>query len=107
MRGHIEDQYGNHLTGFNGVIQPSVYDKVRQRSTLGQDATSPVIPFDVQENVLFKGKATVKSGVFDYEFIVPKDIDYNYGKGKASFYSWSNGNVNAGEIGRASCRERV
>src|SRR5690554_8135102 len=35
MRGHIEDQYGNHLTGFNGVIQPSVYDKVRQRSTLG------------------------------------------------------------------------
>lgn len=96
MRGHIEDQYGNHLTGFNGVIQPSVYDKVRQRSTLGQDATSPVIPFDVQENVLFKGKATVKSGVFDYEFIVPKDIDYNYGKGKASFYSWSNGNVNAG-----------
>jgi len=96
MRGHIEDQYGNHLNGFNGVIQPSIYDKPRERKTLGQDVTSPVIPFDVQENVLFKGKATVSNGVFDYEFIVPKDIDYNYGNGKSSFYSWSNNNINAG-----------
>lgn len=96
MSGHIEDQYGNILTGFNGVIQPSIYDKPADRSTLGQDVNSPVISFKQQENVLFKGKATVKNGYFDYEFIVPKDIDYSYGKGKASFYSWSTTDVNAG-----------
>lgn len=101
MLGHIEDQYGNQLNGFNGVIQPSIYDKKRTRSTLGQDDTSPVIPFDVQESVLFKGKATVQNGVFDYEFIVPKDIDYNYGNGKASFYSWSTSNKNAGGYSNA------
>lgn len=96
MAGHIEDQYGNVLNGFNGIIQPAIYDKPAQRSTLGQDATSPVIPFMQQDNVLFKGKATVKNGYFNYEFIVPKDINYTYGKGKASFYSWSNANRNAG-----------
>lgn len=96
MSGHVEDQFGNILTGFNGVIQPSIYDKANTRSTLGQDADSPVIDFEVQESILFKGKATVKNGYFDYEFIVPKDINYSYGKGKASFYSWSTADVNAG-----------
>lgn len=96
MSGHIEDQFGNVLTGFNGVIQPSIYDKPADRATLGQDAGSNVVNFQQQDNVLFKGKATVKSGYFDFEFIVPKDIDYSYGKGKASFYSWSKTDVNAG-----------
>jgi len=96
MSGHIEDQYGNILSGFNGVIQPSIYDKPASRTTLGQDTDSPVMSFLQQENVLFKGKATVTNGYFDFEFIVPKDINYTYGKGKASFYSWSKSDVNAG-----------
>lgn len=96
MAGHIEDQFGNILNGFNGVIQPSIYDKPSERATLGQDVKSPVIDFDIQESILFRGKATVKNGYFDYEFIVPKDINYAYGKGKASFYSWSNNDINAG-----------
>lgn len=96
MSGHIEDQYGNILNGFNGVIQPAIYDKPVARKTLGQDVTSPVIPFLQQDNVLFKGKATVNNGYFNYEFIVPKDIDYSYGNGKASFYAWSTTNRNAG-----------
>ena len=96
MSGHVEDQFGNTLNGFNGVIQPSVYDKPANRATLGQDVGSSVVPFQQQQNVLFKGKATVSNGYFDFEFIVPKDIDYSYGKGKASFYSWSDNDVNAG-----------
>ncbi|RYM32856.1 type IX secretion system sortase PorU [Brumimicrobium glaciale] len=96
LSGHIEDQFGNVLTGFNGVIQPSIYDKPANRATLGQDADSPVENFQQQENILFKGKATVTNGYFDFEFIVPKDINYSYGKGKASFYSWSKADINAG-----------
>ncbi|PKR80671.1 hypothetical protein CW751_07835 [Brumimicrobium salinarum] len=96
MKGHVEDQYGNLLTGFNGFVQPSVYDKPASRATLGQDALSPVIPFSQQDNILFKGKSSVQNGRFEFDFIVPKDIDYNYGKGKASFYSWSKNNNNGG-----------
>lgn len=97
MKGHIQDQYGNKLTNYNGIIQPSVYDKMTQRKTLGQDASSPVIPFQEQVNVLFKGRATVTNGEFEFEFIVPKDINYSFGEGKASFYSWDlNTSDNAG-----------
>lgn len=96
MKGHIEDQYGNILTNFNGFVQPTIYDKPAQKKTLGQNVESPVIDFYTQENVLFSGKSTVKDGYFNFEFIVPKDIDFNYGKGKASFYAWSTDNRNGG-----------
>lgn len=89
MSGHVEDQYGNALNNFNGIIQPSVFDKPNDRKTLGQDAGSPVIDFQTQESVLFRGKATVQNGKYAFEFIVPKDINYSYDNGKASFYSWS------------------
>lgn len=96
MRGHIEDLSGNMLNGFNGTLQPSIYDKPQASKTLGQDAGSPVIDFQKQENVLFKGKASVVNGVFEFSFIVPKDIDYSFGEGKASLYSWSKNNVDGG-----------
>ena len=96
MRGHIEDLSGNTLNGFNGTLQPSIYDKPQESKTLGQDNDSPVIDFFKQENVLFKGKASVINGVFEFDFIVPKDIDYTYGKGKASFYTWNKNNIDGG-----------
>lgn len=96
MKGHIEDQFGNNLTTYNGILEPSVLDKPIQLQTLGQDASSPVITFEQQLNVLFRGKATVANGEFEFEFIVPKDINYNYGKGKASFYGYSDQDLTAG-----------
>ena len=40
----------------------------------------------MQKNILFKGKATVSNGRFAFSFIVPKDISYQYGNGKISYY---------------------
>lgn len=92
--GHMEDQFGNVLNDFNGVASPTVYDKPKTYSTLGQDAGSPVIDFQLQKNALYKGKASIKNGVFRMTFIVPKDIDYAYGKGKISMYG-NNDNIDA------------
>ncbi|MFA5574058.1 MAG: type IX secretion system sortase PorU [Brumimicrobium sp.] len=96
MKAHIEDQYGNKLSNFNGIIQNTIFDKPTVAATLGQDLTSPVIDFEKQESILFRGKSTVKNGELDFEFIVPKDINYAYGEGKASFYAWSEANKSAG-----------
>ncbi|MCT4561088.1 MAG: type IX secretion system sortase PorU [Crocinitomicaceae bacterium] len=84
--GHMEDQFGNLLNDFNGVASPTVYDKPKTFNTLGQDAQSPVIPFELQKNALYKGKASIVNGTFSMTFIVPKDIDYSFGKGKISLY---------------------
>jgi len=52
------------------------------------------MPFQLQSNIIYKGKATVTNGLFTFTFVVPKDIDYAYGKGKISYYS-NNTNSNS------------
>jgi hypothetical protein len=96
MKGHIEDQFGNNLTGYNGILQPAVYDKPKQTATLGQDSNSPVITYEEQMNILYRGKVTIANGIFDFDFIVPKDIDYSYGNGKVSFYGFENNDLTSG-----------
>lgn len=87
VKGHVENLSGDILMGYNGIVYPTVFDKRKIRNSLGQDVYSPVLPFDLQTNIIYKGKATVKNGEFEYSFVVPKDINYDYGKGKISYYS--------------------
>ena len=39
------------------------------------------------KNIIYNGLATVEDGNFSFEFIVPKDINYQYGTGKLSYYA--------------------
>lgn len=87
MKGEIRDFNGEVKTDFNGIIYPSVYDKEVTVTTLANDPDSYPMDFKVQKNILYKGKADINNGVFEYTFIVPKDIDYNIGKGKISLYA--------------------
>ena len=86
MRGKVVDENGNLLSDFNGEVYPKVYDKSITYQTLGQDA-SPILDFDLQNALIFRGKSSVVNGEFAFEFIVPKDISYNYGNGKVSLYA--------------------
>ena len=90
IKGHIEDFYGNVQSNFNGYVLPSIFDKTKNFNTLGQDDTSPVINYELQRNVVYKGKSTVTNGTFAFTFIVPKDIALSYGLGKISYYAFNN-----------------
>ncbi len=87
IKGHIDDFNGNVVTGFNGFVYPTIFDKVKTLKTLGNDSNSPVRDFDVQTNKLYRGKATVNNGYFEFTFVVPKDINYAFGNGKLSYYA--------------------
>lgn len=87
IHGHVEDYQGIELTNYEGVVYPTVFDKYKIKTTLGQDSDSPIRSFDVQNNIVYKGKSTVTGGKYQFSFIVPKDIDYAYGKSKISYYS--------------------
>lgn len=78
---------GQKLTGYNGFIYPTVYDKEEMLSTLSNDAGSPKINFTLRKNVLYRGKASVNNGDFSFTFMVPKDIAYMVGRGKLSYYA--------------------
>jgi hypothetical protein len=47
--------------------------------------------FRIQRNIIFKGVATVKNGAWTFSFVVPRDINYDFGKGKISYYAYDGG----------------
>ncbi|MFN5182179.1 MAG: type IX secretion system sortase PorU [Bacteroidota bacterium] len=88
IKGHISDAQGNKLNNFNGIIFPIVFDKVNSITSLSNDVGSPPITFKVQKNIIYKGKSSVKNGDFSFTFVVPKDIAYNFGAGRISYYAY-------------------
>jgi hypothetical protein len=85
VSGIIEDDNGNVFSSYNGTIYPTVFDKVSVIKTLANDGGDP-FTFSIRNRILYKGKASITNGEFSFDFIVPKDISYNYGPGKISFY---------------------
>lgn len=88
ISGHVEDAAGNLMTGFNGTVEPVVFDKPGYVSTLANDGGSPMT-FPVDGNVLFRGNTTVTGGRFSFSFIVPLDINYSYGSGSVKYYAYN------------------
>ncbi len=85
IEGQVNGDDGNILSSFNGMIYPEFRDKQISTSTLGNDG-APIQYFSIDKSILYKGKAAVNNGKFKISFITPKDIAYNFGKGKANFY---------------------
>ena len=96
IKGHVEDNGGVLMSGFNGVLYPSVFDKPKSRLTLSNDgpAASPELLFYTQTNKVYNGKSSINNGYFEFTFIVPKDIDYSIDFGKISYYG-DNGTIDA------------
>ena len=93
IKGEVLDNQGNKMNEFDGVIFTTVFDKPITINTQGNDGGSSK-RFSIQKSILYKGKTTVEEGGFELTFVVPKDIAYQYGFGKISFYS-CNGTIDA------------
>ncbi len=87
MEGEVRDRNNQLETDFNGFVYPTIYDKRSAYQTLGNEPSSIVTTFTQQNNIIYKGKATVQGGKYSFSFIVPKDINYKAGFGKLSFYA--------------------
>ncbi|QJX47233.1 type IX secretion system sortase PorU [Hymenobacter taeanensis] len=88
LRGELRLN-GQRNTTFSGTAQVTVYEKPSIVTTLGNDPTDAKQRISVRENVLYDGQATVTSGQFTVNFVVPKDINYSLGIGKISLYAYS------------------
>jgi len=85
IEGEVRDPAGNKLENYNGTLFPSVLDKPSTIYTNGNDGGTPVA-FQLYRNPLYKGQVMVENGTFSFSFIVPKDIAYQYGHGRISYY---------------------
>ncbi len=87
-------------TNFNGTLVVGVFDVKQTFKTNGQES-SPYA-YSLRSNALFRGEATVSEGEFSFTFVVPKNISYQFQKGKMSLYAWDEeNNIDAGGSSRA------
>ncbi|WP_373515265.1 C25 family cysteine peptidase, partial [Persicitalea sp.] len=69
---------------FDGTAYVTIYDKPVRFRTNGEGGA--VAAYDELRNKLYEGQATVQKGQFTISFVVPRNIDYRFGYGRASIY---------------------
>lgn len=87
FKGFVGDQQGNKLTTMNGFVYPTVWDKKSVVQTLNNDGAVQPYTFEVTKNIVYRGKASVVNGDFEFTFVVPRDINYEFGKARVSYYA--------------------
>ncbi|HEU4495887.1 MAG TPA: type IX secretion system sortase PorU, partial [Flavobacterium sp.] len=93
LTGEIRNLDGNTLlSDYNGSLSVNIFDKNVQRSTLGNDGATNasgliLMNFTLLGETIFRGNASVNNGIFDFRFVVPRDITIPVGNGRISFYA--------------------
>lgn len=87
LSGRVLQDGGGDFSSFNGQVTIAVYDKAINRQTNKNDGVGGTVNFKQQENLIYRGRASVVNGYWNTEFIVPRDINYVFGEGKISLYA--------------------
>jgi hypothetical protein len=90
ISGEITDENNNLLSSYNGELSTAIFDKMITNSTLNNDGYSPVMQFKTLGETIFRGNASVTNGLFEFSFVVPRDIRIPVDNGRISFYSKKN-----------------
>ena len=100
ISGEIRNADGELESDFDGVIYPIVFDREMRTHTLANDNPGTELYFTQQKSILYKGIDSVRGGRFEYSFIVPRDVAYQYAYGKLSHYARSGNSDAAGQYSR-------
>lgn len=87
LEGEVINAAGMIMTDYNGVLEAKVFDKNVMRQTLDNDNHGFIMDFTTLGEGLFNGQASVSNGLFEFEFVVPRDIQIPVGKGRVSLYA--------------------
>lgn len=91
--GWIESADGDTAREFNGVVNITLMDKMQQITTRNNDNDEPTLDevvthtYNDYPNTLYQGQTRVNNGHFRFSFMTPKDIRYNYGNGRITYYA--------------------
>lgn len=90
LEGEVVNQYGQVATGYNGTLEAKIFDKNVMRRTLDNDNNNIFMDFVTLGEGIFNGRASISNGKFEFEFVVPRDIQIPVGKGRISLYAKRN-----------------
>lgn len=85
VHGSVRDAMsGNAMPDFNGRVYVTIYDKPRVTTVVTKKGTRT---FKTRSNLVYKGITTAQNGAFSFSFVAPKDLNYEYGAGRISYYA--------------------
>ena len=91
VEGQIIDEDHKIVSDFNGQVDITIYDKLQVIKVRDNDwkegEEQKDMSYNDYPNTIFTGSTEVKEGLFNYTFMVPKDIRYNYGNGRIVYYA--------------------
>jgi len=92
ITGEVVDGADQVIADYNGKLSTTIYDKKQNRATLGNDGTTGgagllILNYETLGEIVFRGQASIVNGVFEFDFVVPRDISIPVGDGRVSFYA--------------------
>lgn len=90
VSGHVETVSGERFPDFQGTMNITAYDSKSLITCLNNygQASEP-FTFETRDRILYNGRDSVRSGIFNVEFPIPLDIKYSGESGKMVFYAVS------------------
>ena len=96
VKGQIIDSDSNRVDWFNGKVHVTIYDKIQSITTHDNDKPNVeekvTITYKDYPNIIFRSEITVTNGQFEFVFMTPKDIRYNFGNGRIVYYAYDSEN---------------
>jgi len=91
IKGHVADESGNKLSGFNGSVTLTLMDS-KDTITCLNNAVDDMDPYVFSEytKTLYEGSDSVLAGTFTTEIPIPFDIKYTDLNGRLNLYAVNN-----------------
>jgi len=86
VEGEVLNESGQVATNYNGTLESKVFDKNVMRRTLDNDNNNVFMDFITLGEGMYNGRSSITNGRFQFEFVVPRDIQIPVGKGRISLY---------------------
>jgi hypothetical protein len=90
VSGFVTDINNEPLYSFSGNLKVKVFDIIRIDSTLGNDYSSTVAAFQIQDSVIYELETEVINGQFAFSFYYPNVSYEEFGNIKLSYYAHDN-----------------
>ncbi|AXT58034.1 hypothetical protein D1815_20575 [Aquimarina sp. AD1] len=93
ISGELLDVSQDVIKKYDGEIYVKIFDKEFSKKTLGNNRIKNrkgdliQLKYKDQDVVIYDGSFEIKKGLFDFEFVVPKDINLSVGKCKIILYA--------------------
>jgi hypothetical protein len=85
IKGEVIHENGSRVEDFQGTLEATLFDKQTEFVTIGKN--NPAFRYNEWHNILYSGKASIKNGEFEFQFIVTKNMAYEIASGKLSLYA--------------------